>query len=64
MSKISTDSKFAIVIHGGAGTIARSELTAEKEAAIRATLRESVMAGYQALVAGASSTERSLPPST
>jgi len=57
MSKISTDSKFAIVIHGGAGTIARSELTAEKEAAIRATLRESVMAGYQALVAGASSTD-------
>jgi len=57
MSRVSADSKFAIVIHGGAGTIARSDLTAEKEAEIRATLLASVEAGYRALAAGESSTE-------
>jgi len=57
MSRISVDSEFAIVIHGGAGTIARSDLTAEKEAEIRATLQASVEAGYRALSEGESSTE-------
>ena len=50
-------SPVAIVIHGGAGTIAREEMTADKETAIRAALQASVQAGYQALLSGAGSTE-------
>ena len=56
MSSASADSKLAIVIHGGAGTITKSSLSAEKEAAIRATLEASVRAGYEALLDGADST--------
>jgi beta-aspartyl-peptidase (threonine type) len=56
MSSVSADSKLAIVIHGGAGTITKSSLSAEKEAAIRATLEASVRAGYKALLDGADST--------
>lgn len=51
-----TDSQPAIVIHGGAGTIARASMTGEKEAGIRAALQESVQAGHRALMAGESST--------
>jgi beta-aspartyl-peptidase (threonine type) len=51
-----TDSQPAIVIHGGAGTIARASMTGEKEAEIRAALQESVQAGQRALMAGESST--------
>ncbi len=47
----------AIVIHGGAGTITRASMTDEKEASIRATLKASVQAGYQALLDGAAGTE-------
>jgi len=47
----------AIVIHGGAGTLAREDMTADKESAIRAALAASVQAGHQALLAGASSTD-------
>jgi len=57
MNKASRPTKPAIVIHGGAGTIPRSEMTDEKEAALRTTLRASVQAGYQALLDGASSTD-------
>jgi beta-aspartyl-peptidase (threonine type) len=57
MTDTPTPGKVAIAIHGGAGTIARSAMTAETEAAIRAALQASVQAGYQALLAGASSTE-------
>ncbi len=57
MVKNPTDSPFAIVIHGGAGTIARENMTTEKETAIRAVLQASVQAGYQALQAGAASTD-------
>jgi beta-aspartyl-peptidase (threonine type) len=56
MSKNSTDSNIAIVIHGGAGTIARENMTDDKETAIRAVLEASVQAGYHALQAGESST--------
>ncbi len=56
MNKDSPRAKPAIVIHGGAGTIPRSEMTDKREAAIRATLKASVQAGYQALLEGASST--------
>ena len=57
MKKNNPNSKIAIVIHGGAGTIAKASLTAEQEAAIRATLKASVLAGYQALSQGAPSTD-------
>jgi len=57
MSHVSAESKIAIVIHGGAGTITRSSITDEKEAAIRATLEASIKAGYKALSEGAASTE-------
>jgi len=50
-------SPVAIVIHGGAGTIAREAMTADKESAIRDTLQASVQAGYSILQAGGSSTE-------
>lgn len=56
MSKKSADSPVAIVIHGGAGTIARENMTDEKEAELRTTLRESIEAGYRILMAGESST--------
>ena len=52
MSRESAESRLAIAIHGGAGTIPAAEMTAEKEAEIRATLQESVEAGYEALQAG------------
>jgi beta-aspartyl-peptidase (threonine type) len=57
MSHVSAESKTAIVIHGGAGTITKGKMTDEKEAAIRATLEASIQAGYKALSAGAASTE-------
>ena len=46
----------AIVIHGGAGTISRADMTAEQEAEIRTALQESVQAGHEALMAGENST--------
>ncbi len=49
------ESPIAIVIHGGAGTINREELDAEKEAAIRATLEDSVGAGRAILEEGGTS---------
>ncbi len=50
------DQRPAIVIHGGAGSMTKSSLSAEKEAAIRATLAQSIRAGYQALLDGAPAT--------
>lgn len=44
--------KYVLVIHGGAGTITRSEMTPEKDAAYRAALRESLAAGENVLQAG------------
>lgn len=57
MEKHTPPCPVAIVIHGGAGTIAREDMTVDKETAIRAALEASVQAGYQALLAGAGSTE-------
>ena len=56
MSNVSADSKLAIVIHGGAGTITRASMSDEKEAEIRAVLTASIKAGYKALLAGEPST--------
>ncbi|HXA10178.1 MAG TPA: isoaspartyl peptidase/L-asparaginase [Chthoniobacterales bacterium] len=47
--------KFGMVIHGGAGTIERSEMTPENEAAHRAGLEQSLKAGYAVLERGGSS---------
>ncbi len=47
--------KFGMVIHGGAGTIERSEMTAENEAAHRAGLEQALKAGYDVLERGGSS---------
>ncbi len=41
-----------LVIHGGAGTITRTEMTAEREAAYRAKLTEALETGHQILAAG------------
>ena len=57
MSNVSAESRLAIVIHGGAGAISKASMTDEKEAAIRATLKASVQAGYQVLLDGAPATE-------
>lgn len=43
---------FAIVIHGGAGTILKSNMTPEKERAYREALSESLRAGYDILAFG------------
>lgn len=42
----------AIAIHGGAGTIERSQFSPEKESAYRAKLKEAVEAGYAVLEKG------------
>src|SRR5450432_392237 len=47
--------KFGMVIHGGAGTIERREMTPENEAAHRAGLEQSLNAGYDILQRGGSS---------
>ena len=39
--------KFALVIHGGAGTILKKNMTAEREAAYRAKLDEALQTGYK-----------------
>lgn len=50
-------STWTLAIHGGAGTISREELTAEKEAAYRAGLRAALEAGGAVLAAGGSAEE-------
>jgi len=47
--------KFGMVIHGGAGTIERSEMTPEKEKAVRDGLEQALRAGYTVLQRGGAS---------
>jgi beta-aspartyl-peptidase (threonine type) len=47
-------SKFAIVLHGGAGTLLKSQMTAEKEARYREALLHALRAGEQVLKKGGS----------
>src|SRR6516164_6319080 len=47
--------KIGLVIHGGAGTIERSEVTPEKEREYRAGLERALAAGYEILKRGGSS---------
>ena len=49
--------KFAIIIHGGAGTILQKNMSTEKEEAYKSKLEEAVKAGYAILKKGGSSTE-------
>ncbi|MGQ0800548.1 MAG: isoaspartyl peptidase/L-asparaginase family protein [Pseudomarimonas sp.] len=46
---------FVLVIHGGAGTLSRTEINAEREAEIRAALDAALDAGASILAAGGSS---------
>jgi L-asparaginase / beta-aspartyl-peptidase len=47
--------EFVLVIHGGAGTILRSQMTPEKDKAYRETLTRVLQKGYDTLLKGASS---------
>lgn len=47
--------RFGMVIHGGAGTITRSSMTAEREAQYRAVLEQALQTGYRILAAGGTS---------
>ena len=49
IEKISEQAEFSIVIHGGAGTIKRENMSAEKEAAYRQKLEEAIQVGYTIL---------------
>lgn len=51
------DSNVVLVIHGGAGTILKKNMTAEKEQAYRAKLEEALTAGYKKLMDKGSSVE-------
>jgi beta-aspartyl-peptidase (threonine type) len=46
--------KIALAIHGGAGTIMQSQMTAEKEAAYKEVLHEALQRGYAVLKADGS----------
>ncbi|HXU27013.1 MAG TPA: isoaspartyl peptidase/L-asparaginase [Bacteroidia bacterium] len=48
-------SKYAIAIHGGAGTILKSTMTAEKELAYKSALQDAINAGENILKAGGAS---------
>jgi len=47
--------EFSIVIHGGAGTILKKNMTPEKEAAYMAKLEEAIRTGYEVLKNGGTS---------
>ncbi|HEX8531347.1 MAG TPA: isoaspartyl peptidase/L-asparaginase, partial [Cytophagales bacterium] len=48
-------SKITLVIHGGAGTITRANMTPEKEKAYQAALQQAMQAGYDVLKKGGAS---------
>jgi beta-aspartyl-peptidase (threonine type) len=49
------EQRFALVIHGGAGTLTREAITPELDAQIRAALNRSLDAGAAVLVEGGTS---------
>jgi beta-aspartyl-peptidase (threonine type) len=49
--------KYVLVIHGGAGTILKSQMTAERESAYKAVLNKALQTGYSALKAGKTSVD-------
>lgn len=55
-NELSTEKpEFAIIIHGGAGTILKKNMTPEKEAAYKAKLEEAIRVGYEVLKNGGNS---------
>jgi beta-aspartyl-peptidase (threonine type) len=52
---VQSQKPIAIAIHGGAGTILKSSMTPEKEAAYKAALEEALKAGYAVLKNGGTS---------
>ena len=48
-------SSYVLVIHGGAGTILKKNMTPEKEAAYKASLKQALVTGYRILQSGGSS---------
>nr|WP_321234772.1 isoaspartyl peptidase/L-asparaginase [uncultured Psychroserpens sp.] len=50
-----TKAEFAIIIHGGAGTILKKNMTPEKELAYKAKLEEAIRVGYEILKNGGTS---------
>ncbi len=55
MGQDASGPRYVLAIHGGAGTIRRSDLTPEQEASYRATLQEALQTGYGILRDGGSS---------
>ncbi|GJM05946.1 MAG: isoaspartyl peptidase/L-asparaginase [marine bacterium B5-7] len=53
---MAAEQNISIVIHGGAGTIMRDQMTAEQEKGIREALQAALDAGYAVLAAGGDST--------
>jgi beta-aspartyl-peptidase (threonine type) len=51
----SLDTGYVLVLHGGAGTLLRENMSASQEAAYRDGLREALLAGFQRLKEGSSS---------
>src|SRR5690606_38062942 len=49
------NTKYVLVMHGGAGTILKKNMTAEKEVAYRAAMTKALQTGYDALKSGKSS---------
>ena len=49
------NTKYVLVMHGGAGTILKKNMTAEKEQAYRAAMTKALQTGYDALKSGKSS---------
>ena len=56
------ENKFGIVIHGGAGTILKKNISEEKENQYKAKLEEAIYAGYEILNNGGSSIRPSSIP--
>ncbi|HET9417926.1 MAG TPA: isoaspartyl peptidase/L-asparaginase, partial [Chthoniobacterales bacterium] len=50
-----SQNKIGLVVHGGAGTIERNEMTPEKERAFHEGLERALKAGYEILQPGGSS---------
>ena len=55
MSPVMAQKKYVMVIHGGAGTILKANMTPAKELAYRVALTQALKTGYEALKAGKSS---------
>ena len=56
-AQVQAKNNFGIVIHGGAGTILRKNMTPEMDAAYRETLAKAIETGHAILATGGSSTE-------